>query len=142
MQVQSSFADQFLHSLVDKLGTCFTTPEEVVLKQGEEMEDMYWIQQGDCAVNIKEHDRQERVAVRLLVEGDHFGEIGMMYKCKRTASVISRNYNTMARLSYYRYRDLVSEFPEFKKALKKHTYKYNFKKKQFLFQIFNRIEYL
>jgi CRP-like cAMP-binding protein len=60
---------------------------------------MYFISSGDCAVNIRDPSREELVAVRLLVEGDHFGEIGVVYGCRRTASVISRNYNTMASLT-------------------------------------------
>lgn len=54
---------------------------------------------GDCAVNIRDVTNEELVAVRLLVEGDHFGEIGVMFECKRTATIVSRNYNTMACLS-------------------------------------------
>jgi len=34
----------------------FTTPEETIIKQGDEADEMFWIQLGDCAVNIKEHD--------------------------------------------------------------------------------------
>jgi CRP-like cAMP-binding protein len=59
------------------------------------------------------------MAIRLLTEGDFFGEIGLIYKNRnRTASVVSRNYNTMARISYVQYRELVNEYPEFQKLLK------------------------
>jgi hypothetical protein len=36
--------------------------------------------------------------MKKLKEGDHFGEIAMIYKCRRTATFISKNYNTMAKL--------------------------------------------
>jgi CRP-like cAMP-binding protein len=35
---------------------------------------------------------------RTLKRGDHFGEIGVIYGCKRTASVISQGYCTYAQL--------------------------------------------
>lgn len=44
--------------------------------------------------NIKKND----ILVRALYPGDHFGEISMIYKCRRTGTVISDNYNTMATL--------------------------------------------
>ena len=78
----------------------------------------------------------------MLVEGDHFGEIGLIYNCPRTATVISRNYNTIARLSKLKFRALVSEIPEIKSALQMHTLKYNYKKKKFIKQVFERISYL
>jgi len=39
-------------------------------------------------------------AIKLLQVGEHFGEVAMMFKCKRTATVISMNYNNFAKLSY------------------------------------------
>jgi len=55
----------------------------------------------------------DHVAFKLLIEGQHFGELGMIYKCVRTATVISRSYNTMARLGYGPFRELVGEYPEY-----------------------------
>ena len=46
------YSDQFIVMLVDKMGTCFASPEEVFIKQGDKSEDMYYIMQGDCTVNI------------------------------------------------------------------------------------------
>lgn len=62
---------------------------------------MYFIMQGDCTVSLIDENREEHIAVALLTEGSHFGEIGLIYGCERTATVISRNYNTMAILGYY-----------------------------------------
>lgn len=90
----------FLENIIGKLGTCFACPEEEVLKQGDSGNDMYFLSKGDCAVNIKDETGTLHVAVGLLTEGDHFGEISVLYHCKRTATVVSRNYNTMARISY------------------------------------------
>jgi len=124
--------EEFLKMLVSKLGTCFATPEEEVISQDMLGDDMYFLSKGDCAINITDEQGKEYVAVRLLTEGDYFGEIAMIYKCKRTATVVSRNYNTMARITYDRYREVTNEYPEFQRLLKDHLYKYNDKKKEFL----------
>jgi CRP-like cAMP-binding protein len=80
--------------------------------------------------------------VRLLVEGDHFGEIGIVYKCPRTASIVSRNYNTMAFLSQPGFREITSDFPEFEKAMRKFSHRYNWGRKRFLLDKFQKIEFL
>jgi len=74
---------------------------------------MYFISKGDCAVNIKDETGRWHIAVSLLTEGDQFGEIAMIYRCKRTATIVSRNYNTMARISYFKYREVINEYPQF-----------------------------
>ena len=96
---------------------------------------MYFIIQGDCIVNIIEHNRREYQAVKLLVEGSYFGEIGCIYECKRTASVASRHYNIQARLTIERLREFLSNYPDFRDHMKKHIYGYNYGKKKFLQEI-------
>lgn len=103
----------FMRTLLSKLGTFLTTPEEEIIKQGDEAQEMFFIIQGDCVLNLVEDDMKSYDAVKVMVEGDHIGEIALIYKCKRTASVISRNYNTLARLDITQFRSMCSENPEF-----------------------------
>jgi len=119
------FRNGFVNTTVRLLGTFFTIPEEEIISQDEEGKAMYFISKGDCAVNIKDQNGILHVAINLLVEGDHFGEVSLIYKIKRTATVISRNYNTMARMSYPKFRELVYTFPEYLKLLKINTFYYN-----------------
>jgi CRP-like cAMP-binding protein len=74
---------------------------------------MFFISQGDCVVNIKDHNLKECQVHALLIEGDHFGEISLVYGCKRTATVISRNYNTMAYFRKDLFMQFKFEYPEF-----------------------------
>ena len=85
--------------MVRKLGTCFAVPEEEIIIQDEPGNDMFFLSNGDCAVNIKDEQGRDHISVKLLITGDHFGEIALIYKCRRSATVVSRNYNTMARLT-------------------------------------------
>lgn len=95
-------------------------PEEEVIKQDDDSPDkeMFFIGKGDCEVRVRDERGREITDLRLLVEGEHFGEISLIYKCKRSASVISRNYNTLAKLSGPRYKELVAEYPEYEQCLK------------------------
>ena len=131
-----------METLVSLLETHFVLPEEFVFKQDQESDSMYFIARGDCLVNIREHDRKEKIAVRVLCEGDHFGEIGLIYNAKRTASVQSRNYNTLAGLRRHMFRLIEQEYPEFKKQIIKHLFKYNYRKKEFIKAAFDKIQFL
>jgi len=126
---------------VSKLGTCFASPEETIMKQNEDSDAMYFITQGDCTVDITDEEKVHHVAIKLLVEGQHFGEIGVVFNTKRTATVISRNYNTMAKLSKEHYKDVVGSYPEYDQALMKHVYKYQDSRKKFIWKMFQQIEY-
>jgi ATP-binding cassette, subfamily B, bacterial len=111
--------------LLCKLGTCFTVPEEEIIKQGQLGNGLYYITVGDCIVNVVDQNNVELQNIRLLVEGDHFGEIALLYNCERTCTVISRNYNTMARLEYKSLRLLINEYPGYKKSMIKSILKYD-----------------
>ena len=45
---------EFLPLMISKLGTCFATPEEEVIKQNEDSAEILIISKGDCVVNIKD----------------------------------------------------------------------------------------
>jgi len=125
-------SSDFLNLVVNKLGTCFATPEFEIICQDEPAEDMYFLSKGDCVVNIKDQRGTDHFAFRLLTTGDYFGEISMVYRCNRTASVVSRNYNTMARISYLQYREVVNEYPDFLRLLTNQIQQYSDKKLIFL----------
>ena len=47
-------------------------PEDMIIRQGEEGREMYFISTGDCIVYVKDTRRYEQ-AVRRLERGDFFG---------------------------------------------------------------------
>ena len=120
-------------------------PDEEVIKQDDYDEDelsMYFIGTGHCRVKVRDHNNKVQHC-RRLNEGDHFGEISLMYKCKRSATVISSNYNTFAILKKPRFREVISEFPEYEKLLRDSAIKtYRDSKIAFILQMLRRIEYL
>jgi len=82
--------------------------------------------------------RNEHI-VRVLVEGAQFGEIGVAYNCKRTATVLTRNYNTLARLSKERYNEMIGTYPEYQSKMLRSIYGYKQSRKKFYFKIASRI---
>ena len=48
-----------------------------IISEGDDAYEMFFIQTGDCIVNIRDHNLRQATAVRLLTEGSIFGEICM-----------------------------------------------------------------
>lgn len=81
---------------------------------------MYFISKGSCIVKVKtqnvidmgtgtEGDEDFVDPVKVISElraGDHFGEIALIYGCKRTASVETKNYSTLAQLTKAEFTEL------------------------------------
>lgn len=111
------------------MGTMFASPEEKIILQGSTEKDedgefrIYFIINGDCVMNYVDHNRQQHIAYRTLVEGDHFGEIGVLYRSTRTATILSRNYNMMATVTRRRFLSLKDNYPSLFKLIEKHIFK-------------------
>lgn len=82
------------------------------------------------------------MADKLLTEGFFFGEVGVLYNCKRTATVISRNYNTIATLTSEDLDDISQDYPMFEANLYVKTFKYRDTYKQMIRNAIQKIEYL
>ena len=119
-------ADLLLDKIVKNLGTSLNLPDEEVIRQddidNEEDAAMFFVGTGHCKVKVKDHNNREQ-HLPMLKEGAHFGEIALLYKCKRSATVISSNYNTFAEIKKPRFREVISEFPEYESLLKANAIK-------------------
>ena len=138
-------ADLLLETIVSNLGTSLNLPDEEVIRQDdfkEEDQCMFFVGTGHCKVKVRDPNGKDEYRDNLK-EGAHFGEIQLMYKCKRSATVISSNYNTFARLVKPRFREVISEFPEYERLLKAYAIKtYRDKKIEFILRMLRRVEYL
>lgn len=80
--------------------------------------------------------------MRKLSEGDHFGEVSLIYNCMRTATVVSMNYNTFAVMKQILYKRLVQDFPEYEQCLQSYIVQtYRDSRIQFLMETVKRIDY-
>ena len=93
-----------------------TMPEDAVVGQedpaskSENPEEtdpvLYFIADGKCEVTVRtnndlqvEDNDSSFQKIGTLGPGAHFGEISVLYGCKRTATVMSTNYCTLAALT-------------------------------------------
>lgn len=100
--------DQILNSLVSLMATEFMRPEENIVKENEEAQKFYFVIQGDCLLNIRDEKNDLHTAQKLLIEGNYFGEIGLIYKCPRTADISAKNYVTVSSIQKNKFGNLLN----------------------------------
>ncbi len=69
-------------------------PEDSIVTQNEQGKALFFLEKGNLSVFVSEDGKVKRRYVRSLPVGAMFGEIGVVFQCKRTASVVSKNYST------------------------------------------------
>lgn len=114
----------------------------MIIRHFDDSTDMYIIAKGEVEVCVIDESKHRVLDRRILMVGDYFGEISLIYQCKRTAEVTSRKYSTFAKLTKQQYKDLAFEFPALNEQLKEGIYKYNDKMKMFLKKTLLKLEYL
>jgi CRP-like cAMP-binding protein len=103
-QISRSLTDTEMSSptlilLLQQLQISLQHPEDVIVQQGDTGKDLFFLTKGEALVEVKDYKRKEYY-VRNLEPGHHFGEVSIVHNCPRTASVISANYSTFAKLRY------------------------------------------
>ena len=147
----------------------FTMPEQIVLMQEDDPDQnrlpknedddddeenkqptMFFIAKGKFGVSIKKNhgvsfitsDKKKEKPDRVLQDGDHFGEISMIYNCKRSATVESCNYGTLAALKKENFLELQnSTFENIIEVFKKQICLYDDEVKMFLAFAMEKISY-
>jgi CRP-like cAMP-binding protein len=109
--------------MIRNLEISLTQPEDQVISQNEEGDFMYFLARGDCEVKVVDESKKERT-VKILRPGAMFGEVALLFNCKRTATVVSKNYCTMAKLAKKQFVDLYQKFPELYIDFKNRTKSY------------------
>jgi len=87
---------------------------EVVLKEGDIGDSMYFILDGQVKVTNQEGDINVN-----LKEGDFFGEISLLKDINRTATVTAIQRSEMLELTTYDFKKLITEKPELKAKFEK-----------------------
>ncbi len=59
-----------------------------------------------------------------LIDGDHFGEIGLIFESKRSATVKSENYGALAMLKKSHFVELAKTFDSLTTLFKHQIFKY------------------
>jgi len=126
--------------MISKFKTELREPEDIIVEMFDDTDSMYFIAKGACEVTITDEKKNQRKQCNLR-PSDYFGEIALIYGCKRTASVRSMKYSTLAKLEKSKYKEILIEFPELQVQMKKSIYSYNDKRKQFMKNSIQKVEY-
>lgn len=86
-------------------------------------------------------EKKNTQVLTVLRPGDYFGEISLIYGCKRTSKVVSIKYSTLAILRKNLYKEILIEFPELQSELKKTIFSYNDRMKRFIKASIQRVPY-
>jgi CRP-like cAMP-binding protein len=82
---------------------------------------MYILEQGNCEVLVKGSIAKREQFVRDLGPGTIFGELGLLYGNRRTASVKSKECCTVGCLNEECFNQMIKNYPELKIRFKEHS---------------------
>lgn len=108
---------------------------------------MYFIRTGSFQVKINSPSSEQsntgepNVFKKYLYDGDHFGEIGLIFNSRRTATVKSLNYGSLAKLTEQGFKSLERQFPSLSTSFKEYCFKYKDDLRTFLEMECDKIKY-
>lgn len=97
--------------MVSKLEPWLYRPEDTVITNFDDTRDLFLVASGECVVFILDEKNNIDPNEKVLRIGAYFGEIALIYGSRRTCTVISRKYSTLAKLPFQHFRDIVTELP-------------------------------
>ena len=116
-------------------------PEDEIVTQGDEGHNLYFIAKGDCDVYVIDHHKNLSF-VQEIGMGEFFGEVALVKECRRTATVKSKNYSTLAALNHSNFLELRSKYPEIMHKFNKKIRSYKDKWKKFQIRSLMNIDFL
>lgn len=105
---------------------------------------MFFLEKGECEVRVKDKQKLRNTdkTVRTIYPGDYFGEIAMIYRERRSTSVISSNYTTIGSISNANMTEIFLKYPELKTLMIERIKEYDDNLKIFFEKALTSIDYL
>ena len=119
----------------------FFQPEFAVVDQFEEGNEFYFIASSSCGVEVFDENGTLHYS-RVLEPGSYFGEVSLLYKTQRTATVRTLNYTNLIVLSADDFQEMITKFSGVKRFLLKYASTYRDKRKVFLRKTLLKVAYL
>ncbi len=111
----SGASEELIRAIVLNLSPMVAMPAEVLFRQGERGDNMFFISRG--AVEIVSPD--EKTVYATLTEGNFFGEIALILDSPRTATVRCQDYTDLYTISRATFEGILKDFPDFAGRLRK-----------------------
>ncbi|KAK9478504.1 hypothetical protein V1514DRAFT_59213 [Lipomyces japonicus] len=100
--------DGFLTAISKMLRPQIFSPQEYILTEGDHAKAMYWIVRGAVAVTSRDGES----VYAELSSGAFFGEIGILFNIRRTASVLARSRCMVVVLTADALQSILPQYPE------------------------------
>ncbi|CAK4715399.1 hypothetical protein LEN26_004766 [Aphanomyces euteiches] len=126
-----------VQEIVMQLSVDVFLPGDYIVVRGEVAFEMYFVQTGVCEVTSGRETSSfglgpshetlgEESVLRLLKQGDFFGEIALLMQCKRTASVRAKTFAELCVLTREVFESITARYLEDRERMEKHiTEKYD-----------------
>ncbi|KAI8619992.1 cyclic nucleotide-binding-like protein [Chytriomyces sp. MP71] len=98
----------FYGRIAAALHACYFTPGDCITKQGDSGLDMFFIQQGKVNVIIND------VKVTSLYDDAYIGEVALVTKALRTATIQAAMPSVLYRLTAVDFQQILRDFPDMK----------------------------
>ena len=136
-----NFDESLIQFLTKKLKTQVHMPEDEIITQGEDGDSLYIISKGEWVVYVRDHNSVTEYTNELF-PGDVFGEIALLLNWKRTATVRTNNYTTIAWVHKSTFQDLWQQYVDLSSKLREKLKSYNDKIKLFFFTSLKSIYFM
>ncbi|CAG5099682.1 Oidioi.mRNA.OKI2018_I69.XSR.g16633.t1.cds [Oikopleura dioica] len=104
----------FVTEIISNLAFEVFQPGDVIIKEGSVGKKMYFIQHGVVKVNSS-----KSVEARHLADGSYFGEIRLLTKSRRTATITAVTCCSLYSLNVDDFNELLEEYPIMRRAMEK-----------------------
>jgi len=133
-------SQEALEFIINKLSPVLSIPEETIVKQGDSGKVMYFVAHGDLSVLLWDSEAQE--VKKVIGPGSYFGEISLLSNSRRTASVVSNNYCTIAEFNSEDFNELVERFPGLKSDMIHIMHNYEDEWHNYLIKLLRKVPFL
>lgn len=131
----------------EKISSQFTKPEEDIVTDGTVPDGFYILAgKGKAAVLVTDINTTNRqmVTERILREGDHFGEVAIIFDTLRTATVRSVDYCWVAKMSIEHFKTMLNQFHKqgLRQTFRDATAHYKDPWKKYIYKMICKVQYL
>lgn len=110
VKIFGSLSWRMISRVVDVVEEVVLGPKELVIKEGDEADSMYIIEEGECSVSQKGTSAADgETLLRVLRPGDYFGDRALLFDETRSATVTAISRIKLMRLDKESFRVLLSD---------------------------------
>ena len=114
-------------------------PDDIIIEEGDKGKHFYIIAVGKCSVTHKFFPSGPSEKPKILKSGDYFGELSLIFNCKRTCTIKSMNYTTLATVETTKFKNSTGRFIE---NIRNESLNYKDKFKKIKLKMLKSIDYL